>query len=69
VNGPWTQKPGATAQAFVSSDLTFKIGLGVAVSAALSAALAFLPRKYPVVEVLRLRDFLTATENETKLIL
>ena len=60
---------GATAQTLVSSDLTFKIGLGVAVAAALSAALAFLPRKYPVVEVLPLRDFLTATENETKLTL
>ncbi len=60
---------GATAQTLVSSDLTFKIGLGVAVAAALSAALAFLPRKYPVVEVLPLRDFLTATEAETKLTL
>jgi hypothetical protein len=57
---------GATAQTFVSSDLTFEIGLGVAVAAALSAALAFLPRKYPVVEVLPLRDFLTAPEDETK---
>jgi hypothetical protein len=60
---------GATAQTVVSSDPTFKIGLGVAVAAALLAALAFLPRKYPVVEVLRLRDFLTASEDETKLTL
>src|SRR5947199_2383702 len=60
---------GATARTLVSSDLTFKIGLGVTVAAALSAALAFLPRKYPVMEVLPLRDFLTATENETKLTL
>lgn len=60
---------GATAQELVSSDLTFQIGLGVAVAAALAAALAFLPRKYPVVEVLPLRDYLTATENETKLAL
>jgi len=60
---------GATAQTVVSTDRTFQIGLGVAVAAALSAALAFLPRKYPVVEVLPLRDFLTATETETKLTL
>lgn len=60
---------GATAQAFVSSELTFKIGLGLAVAAALSAALAFLPRKYPVVEVLPLRNFLTTPEDETKLTL
>ena len=60
---------GATAQTVVSSDLTFKVGLGVAVAAALSAAFGFLPRKYPVVEVLPLREFLTASENETKLTL
>jgi hypothetical protein len=60
---------GATAQTTVSSDLTFKIGLGVAVAAAISAALAFLPRKYPVVEVLRLREFLTTAEDDTKLTL
>lgn len=60
---------GATAQAFVSSELTFQIGLGVAAAAALSAVLAFLPRKYPVVEVLPLREYLTATEDETKLTL
>jgi len=60
---------GATAQTFVSSDLTFKIGLCLAVAAALFAASAFWPRKYPVVEVLPLRDFLTAPEDETKLTL
>lgn len=60
---------GATAQAFVSADLAFQIGLGAAVLAALSAAFAFLPRKYPVVEVLQLREFLTAPETETRLTL
>jgi hypothetical protein len=60
---------GATAQAFVSADLAFQIGLGAAVLAALSAAFAFLPRKYPVVEVLQLREFLTAPEAETRLTL
>jgi hypothetical protein len=60
---------GATAQAFVSATLAFQVGLGVAVLAALSAAFAFLPRKYPVVEVLPLRAFLTAPEAETRLTL
>jgi hypothetical protein len=60
---------GATAQAAVSTDLAFQIGLGVAVLAALSAAFAFFPRKYPVVEVLPLRAFLTAPEAETQLTL
>ena len=60
---------GATAQPFVSADLAFQIGLGAAVLAALSAAFAFLPRKYPVVEVLQLREFLTAPEAETRLTL
>lgn len=60
---------GATAQAFVSADIAFQIGRGAAVLAALSAAFAFLPRKYPVVEVLRLREFLTAPEAETRLTL
>ncbi len=60
---------GATAQAFVSADLAFQIGLAAAVLAALSAAFAFLPRKYPVIEVLQLREFLTAPEAETRLTL
>lgn len=60
---------GATAQADVSSNIAFQIGLGVAVLAALSAAFAFLPRKYPVVEVLALREFLTAPDAETRLTL
>lgn len=60
---------GATAQAFVSAALAFQVGLGMAVLAALSAAFAFLPRKYPVVEVLPLRAFLTAPEAETQLTL
>jgi hypothetical protein len=60
---------GATAQADVSSNLAFQIGLGAAVLSALFAAFAFLPRKYPVIEVLALRDFLTAPEAETKLTL
>ena len=58
---------GATAQAFIASNLAFEIGLGAAVLAALSAAFAFLPRKYPVLQVLALRDYLTAPETETRL--
>ena len=58
---------GATAQTTISTELAFRIGLGFGVGAALVAALAFLPRKYPVVEVLPLRGLLTTSENETKL--
>jgi len=58
---------GATAQSSVSAQLCFQIGLGVAVAAALSAALSFMPRAYPVMEVLPLRELLTAPESETLL--
>jgi hypothetical protein len=60
---------GTTAQADVSTNLAFQIGLAVAVLSAVSAAFAFLPRKYPVIEVLALRDYLTAPEAETELTL
>jgi hypothetical protein len=60
---------GATAQALVSSGLVFQIGLGFAVGAALTAALAFLPRRVPVLEVLPMRRLLTTTEETTKLTL
>lgn len=59
---------GATAQAAVSVGIVFQIGLAVAVVAALLAAWAFLPRRYPVLEVERLRQAnLTASEAETRL--
>jgi hypothetical protein len=58
---------GATAQTSISSQWAFEIGLALGVAAAFAAALAFLPRKYPVVEVLPLRDLLTAPEEETRL--
>ena len=59
---------GATAQAAVSDGIVFQIGLAVAVVAALLAAWAFLPRRYPVLEVERLRQAnLTASEAETRL--
>lgn len=58
---------GATAQPADSNTIVFQIGLGVAVLAAVLAALAFLPRKYPVLEVLPLRDLLTAPEADTRL--
>ena len=59
---------GATAQAIVSDKVVFQIGLGVAVLSAAFAAWAFLPRRYPVLEVYRLRQsYLTALEDETQL--
>jgi hypothetical protein len=59
---------GATAQSVISENGVFQAGLGVAVAAALLAAWAFLPRRYPVLEVQPLRDdYLTAPEVETQL--
>ncbi len=59
---------GATSQIVVSSGIIFQIGLAVAVVAAILAAWAFLPRRYPVLEVERLRQAnLTASEAETRL--
>jgi hypothetical protein len=46
----------------------FQVGLVVAVVAAVLAAWAFLPRRYPVLEVERLRQSnLTASEADTRL--
>jgi hypothetical protein len=46
----------------------FQVGLIFAVIAALVAALSFLPRRYPVLQVGRLRESnLTARAQETKL--
>ncbi len=58
---------GATAQAMISENGVFQAGLGVAVAAALLATWAFVPRRYPVLEVQVLRGNLTATEAETQL--
>ena len=59
---------GATAQVWVSGRVIFQVGLAVAVVAALLAAWAFLPRRYPVLEVERLRQSnLTASEADTRL--
>jgi hypothetical protein len=59
---------GATAPGSVSSRLVFQLGLVVGVLAGALAAWAFLPRRYPVIEVLRLRDrYLTASEEVTRL--
>ncbi len=59
---------GATAQVTISGTVIFEIGLAVAVVAAILAAWAFLPRRYPVLEVERLRQSnLTASEAETRL--
>jgi hypothetical protein len=61
---------GATAQAMISENVIFQVGLGVAVAAALLAALAFIPRRYPILEVLPLRNsYLTAPESKTRLAL
>jgi hypothetical protein len=52
----------------IANEVSFQIGLGLAVSAALLAAFSFLPRRYPVIEVARLRETnLTAPVEETKL--
>ncbi|MHB8431081.1 MAG: hypothetical protein ACYDDZ_11235 [Acidimicrobiales bacterium] len=59
---------GATAQVAVSGRVIFQVGLAAAVVAAIVAAWAFLPRRYPVLEVERLRQAnLTASEAETRL--
>ena len=59
---------GATAQSGVSHQWTFQVGLVFAVCAAVLAAWAFLPRRYPILEVERLRQSnLTAPESETRL--
>ncbi len=59
---------GATAQVVVSGTVIFQVGLAVAVVAAVLAAWAFLPRRYPVLEVERLRQSnLTASEEDTRL--
>jgi len=47
---------GATAQPAISGRGVFQVGLGFAVLAAMVAALSFLPRRYPVLTVRRLRD-------------
>jgi hypothetical protein len=61
---------GATAQSLISENVVFQIGLGVAVAAAVLAALAFRPRGYPVLELRRLRDnYLTSSDSETQLVL
>jgi len=61
---------GATAQALVENTGLFEVGLAFAVAAGILAVLAFLPRKYPVVEALLLRQkYLTVPEAETKLLL
>lgn len=58
---------GTTAQLSVASNLVFDAGLACGVLSAVLAALAFLPRRYPVVQVHALRELLTAPEEETKL--
>lgn len=59
---------GATAQMVISENWYFRVGLMLGVAAAALAAWALLPRKYPVVELGRLREkYLTAPEDETKL--
>jgi hypothetical protein len=58
---------GATAQPAVSGRLVFQFGLAFAVLAALVAALSFVPRRFPVLQVARLRQsHLTAPTQETK---
>ncbi|MHB8499168.1 MAG: hypothetical protein ACYDES_14535 [Acidimicrobiales bacterium] len=54
---------GATAQVAVSGRVIFQVGLAAVVLAAIVAAWAFLPRRYPVLELERLRQAnLTASE-------
>ena len=61
---------GASAQSSVSNEVAFQFGLVLAVVAAVLAALSFLPRRYPVLEVARIRDSsLTASAAETRLAL
>jgi hypothetical protein len=59
---------GATAQSGIANEAAFRVGLCAGVLAALLAAWAFVPRRYPVLEARRLRDmYLTAPEDETRL--
>jgi hypothetical protein len=59
---------GATAQVVISENWYFRVGLMLGVAAAGLSAWALQPRKYPVVELGRLRDkYLTAPEDETRL--
>lgn len=59
---------GATASAAVTTTRAFQIGLILAVVSAVLAAWAFLPRRYPVLEVGELRQStLTASPEETRL--
>ncbi len=59
---------GATAPAAASDGIVFGIGLALAAVAAVLAAWAFLPHRFPVLEVERLRQAnLTASEAETRL--
>ena len=61
---------GATAQSIVPDKAVFQVGLGVAVLSATLAAWAFLPRRYPVLDVYRLRqNYLTASPGVTQLYL
>ncbi len=61
---------GATAQPDAVNSITFRVGLGFAVAAGLLAVWAFMPRKYPVLEVGPLRQrYLTAPEIDTRLML
>jgi len=59
---------GATAQVALAGRAVFEVGLAVAVVPAVLGAWAFLPRRYPVLEVERLRPAnLTASEAKTPL--
>lgn len=59
---------GATAQTVISDRVVFQVGLAAAVVAAVLSAWAFLPRRYPLLGVERLRQSnLTASEAETRL--
>jgi hypothetical protein len=59
---------GATAQPSLSKSVAFQIGLSLAVVAAVLAAWAFVPRRFPVLELRVLRDkYLAAPEAETRL--
>jgi hypothetical protein len=59
---------GATAQRAVVNTVVFKVGVGLAVLSGVIAVAAFLPRRYPVVEVARLRErYLVEPEDHTRL--
>ena len=61
---------GATAQSLISKSPLSQIGLGMTIGSAVLAALAFAPRKSPVLTARLLRDrYLTAAEEETVLVL